>query len=61
VASSAPPEARLEDAGDMVRRIAIRYLASATAQPMRTATARTTPLIRLEPGHVRAWDFADQL
>jgi PPOX class probable F420-dependent enzyme len=54
--------ARLEQAGDAVREIAIRYL----GEPEGTAYAdgmgaSDDTLIRLEPGRLRAWDFADQL
>jgi PPOX class probable F420-dependent enzyme len=55
-------EARLEDAGDMVRRIAIRYLGERGGAAYAEGDgAADTTLIRLEPGIVRAWDFADQL
>jgi PPOX class probable F420-dependent enzyme len=53
-------EARLEDAGDVVRRIAIRYLGERDGATYADSAGDDT-LIRLEPGHVRAWDFADQL
>jgi PPOX class probable F420-dependent enzyme len=53
-------EARLESAGNTVRRIAIRYLGERDGAAYADSGVDDT-LIRLEPGHVRAWDFADQL
>jgi PPOX class probable F420-dependent enzyme len=52
-------EARLEPAGDAVRRIATRYLGEAGAAAY-AESADDDTLIRLEPGRLRAWDFADQ-
>jgi PPOX class probable F420-dependent enzyme len=55
-------EARLEDAADTVRRIAIRYLGERDGAAYADGDgAADDTLIRLEPGDVRAWDFADQL
>ena len=51
-------EARLEDAGDTVRRIAIRYLGERDGAAY-AETAGDDTLIRLEPGRLRAWDFPD--
>jgi PPOX class probable F420-dependent enzyme len=55
-------EVRLEQAGDTVREIAIRYLGErdGTAYADGMGSGDDT-LIRLEPGRLRAWDFADQL
>lgn len=54
-------EARLEDAGDLVRGIAIRYLGEREGAAYAEGTgAGDTTLIRLEPGVLRAWDFSDQ-
>jgi PPOX class probable F420-dependent enzyme len=46
-------------AGDAVRRIASRYL-GAEAGAAYAAGASDDLLIRLEPGALRAWDFADE-
>ena len=46
-------------AGDAVRRIASRYL-GAEAGTAYAASAGDDLLIRLEPGDLRAWDFADE-
>jgi len=51
-------EARLEDAGDTVRRIAIRYLGEREGAAYAESAGDDT-LIRLEPGRLRAWDFPD--
>jgi hypothetical protein len=53
-------EARLEEAGDAVRDIAVRYLGEREGAAY-AETATDDTLIRLEPGRLRAWDFADQL
>jgi PPOX class probable F420-dependent enzyme len=52
-------DARLESSGDAFREIAIRYLGE-EAGTAYAAEVMDETLIRLEPGHVRAWDFADQ-
>jgi PPOX class probable F420-dependent enzyme len=52
-------EVRLEPAGDAVRRIAARYLGE-TGGAAYAEGAGDDTLIRLEPGRLRAWDFADQ-
>jgi PPOX class probable F420-dependent enzyme len=46
-------------AGDVVRRIASRYL-GAGAGAAYAASASDDLLIRLEPGDLRGWDFADE-
>jgi PPOX class probable F420-dependent enzyme len=51
-------ETRLEPAGEAVRRIATRYLGE-TAGTEYAETSGDDTLIRLEPGRLRAWDFAD--
>jgi PPOX class probable F420-dependent enzyme len=53
-------ETRLEPAGDAVRRIAVRYLGEDDGAAYADTSGDDT-LIRLEPGVLRAWDFADQL
>jgi PPOX class probable F420-dependent enzyme len=53
-------EARLStDAADAIRRIATRYLGAEAGAAYADGTSDDT-LIRLEPGHLRAWDFADE-
>jgi PPOX class probable F420-dependent enzyme len=47
------------DAGEAVRRIASRYL-GAEAGAAYAESAGDDLLIRLEPGELRAWDFADE-
>ena|SRR5215469_14382410 len=44
--------------GDAIRRIASRYL-GAEAGAAYADSAGDNLLIRLEPGHLRGWDFAD--
>jgi PPOX class probable F420-dependent enzyme len=53
-------QVRLEDAGDAVRSIATRYLGERDGAAYADSAGDDT-LIRLEPGRLRAWDFADQL
>jgi PPOX class probable F420-dependent enzyme len=54
-------DARLEAApADTVRRIAIRYLGEDEGDAY-TERGEDDTLIRLEPGRLRAWDFADDL
>jgi PPOX class probable F420-dependent enzyme len=53
-------EARLEDGGDTVRAIAVRYLGVQEGNAYADGADDNTR-IRLEPGVLRAWDFADQL
>jgi thiosulfate/3-mercaptopyruvate sulfurtransferase len=52
-------EARLESSGVAFREIAIRYLGEEAGTAYAEQVVDET-LIRLEPGRVRAWDFADQ-
>jgi PPOX class probable F420-dependent enzyme len=52
-------EARLESSGVAFREIAIRYLGEEAGIAYAEQVVDET-LIRLEPGRVRAWDFADQ-
>jgi PPOX class probable F420-dependent enzyme len=47
-------------ARDLVREIAVRYLGAEQGEAYAARDLDDT-LIRLEPGHVRAWDFADDL
>jgi PPOX class probable F420-dependent enzyme len=53
-------EARLEAGGDTVREIAARYLGEREGNAYADSADDNTR-IRLEPGTLRAWDFADQL
>ena len=48
------------DRADVVREIAIRYLGP-EAGTAYAATSADSVLIRLEPGDVRTWDFADEI
>ena len=50
---------RTAGVGDAVARIASRYLGP-QAGAAYAGTARDDLLIRLEPGDLRAWDFADE-
>ncbi len=52
-------EVRLEPVGDAVRRIATRYLGEEGGAAYAESAGDDT-LIRLEPGRLRAWDFADE-
>jgi len=52
-------EARLESSGNAFREIAIRYLGEEAGTAYGEQVVDET-LIRLEPGRLRAWDFADQ-
>jgi PPOX class probable F420-dependent enzyme len=45
---------------DLVREIAVRYMGAEQGEAY-AARAGDDTLIRLEPGHIRAWDFADDL
>ena len=45
---------------DLVREIAVRYMGAKRGEAYAAHDLDDT-LIRLEPGHVRAWDFADDL
>ena len=54
-------DVRLEPApAETVRRIAIRYLGEVEGAAY-TEQGEDDTLIRLEPGRLRAWDFADDL
>ena len=52
-------EARLETIGGAVRRIATRYLGEREGAAY-TQRSEDDTLIRLAPGRLRAWDFADE-
>jgi PPOX class probable F420-dependent enzyme len=52
-------EVRFEDAGDAVRELAVRYLGERDGAAYAESVGENV-LMRLEPGHVRAWDFADE-
>ena len=45
---------------DLVREIAVRYMGAEQGEAY-AARAGDDTLIRLEPGQIRAWDFADDL
>jgi hypothetical protein len=45
--------------GDTARRIAVRYLGSERGEAF-AAGGEGDVLIRLEPGDLRVWDFADE-
>jgi PPOX class probable F420-dependent enzyme len=45
---------------DLVREMAVRYMGAEEGEKY-AARAGDDTLIRLAPGHVRAWDFADDL
>lgn len=49
----------LEDL-DVLRDLAARYLGEEAAEPYVASVTGELILIRLEPGHVRTWDFADE-
>jgi hypothetical protein len=51
--------AELRPAGEAVRRIAVRYLGEAEGAAW-AEQSRDDTLIRLEPGRLRTWDFADE-
>jgi PPOX class probable F420-dependent enzyme len=54
-------EARLlsENASDVQRRIAVRYLGPDQGEAYASQPSGTEVTLRLEPGELRAWDFAD--
>ena len=68
VAESCPPYRGVElttratlsqdDVTETVKRIAVRYLGSVVGQAY-AESALDDIIVRLEPGRVRAWDFAD--
>ncbi len=49
-----------EGAGEAAREIAVRYLGPAAGEAYTAAGLADDIVIRLEPGTVRAWDFADE-
>jgi PPOX class probable F420-dependent enzyme len=49
-----------EDVTTTARRIAARYIGEADAATDTAATAGTDVIVRIEPGHLRVWDFADE-
>lgn len=51
---------RETDLGDAPRDIAVRYLGKEEGEAY-AAGSGDSVLVRLEPGDVRAWDFADEL
>ncbi|MBV8562884.1 MAG: TIGR03618 family F420-dependent PPOX class oxidoreductase [Actinobacteria bacterium] len=55
-------EARLtsEDAGPTLRRISIRYLGPDAGSRYADSWGDDILVVRLEPGVLRAWDFADE-
>jgi PPOX class probable F420-dependent enzyme len=48
------------DRADFVREMSIRYLGQEAGEAY-AADSADSILIRLEPGHLRTWDFADEL
>jgi PPOX class probable F420-dependent enzyme len=57
-------EARLVPEGglDALTSMALRYLGQEAGRAyVELASAADTVLVRLEPGHVRGWDFADDM
>ena len=44
---------------EVVRAMAVRYLGAEEGEAYATGAGDNT-LVRLEPGHLRAWDFADE-
>jgi PPOX class probable F420-dependent enzyme len=55
----ARPTLVVERAHDAAREIAVRYLGVEAGEAY-AATSADDLVIRLDPGHVRAWDFADE-
>jgi PPOX class probable F420-dependent enzyme len=53
------PSLLLEGAHESAREIAVRYLGVEAGEAYAASSADDI-VIRLEPGHVRAWDFADE-
>jgi len=52
---------RGDDHGRMLSRIAVRYLgAERGAAYAKAVAAEAAVVIRIEPGRLRAWDFADE-
>jgi hypothetical protein len=48
------------DRVDAVRDMSVRYLGKEAGEAYAAGSADSV-LVRLEPGHVRTWDFADEL
>jgi PPOX class probable F420-dependent enzyme len=48
------------DRADFVREMSIRYLGQEAGEAYAAGSADSV-LVRLEPGNVRSWDFADEL
>ena len=48
------------DRADVVREMSVRYLGEEAGEAY-AAESSDSILVRLEPGNVRAWDFADEL
>jgi PPOX class probable F420-dependent enzyme len=48
------------DRADFVRDMSVRYLGKEAGEAYAESSADSV-LVRLEPGHVRTWDFADEL
>jgi PPOX class probable F420-dependent enzyme len=48
------------DRADAVREMSVRYLGEEAGEAYAAGSADSV-LVRLEPGHVRTWDFADEL
>jgi hypothetical protein len=53
------PSLIVEGAHEAARDIAVRYLGVEAGEAY-ASTSADDLVIRLEPGHVRAWDFADE-
>lgn len=50
----------MSEAGpEVIREMAVRYLGKEDGEPYAASVGDLT-LIRLEPGHIRAWDIADE-
>ena len=47
------------DTPEIIREMATRYLGKEAGEAYAAASSDLT-LIRLEPGHIRTWDFADE-
>jgi PPOX class probable F420-dependent enzyme len=48
------------DFSDLVREMAVRYLGREGGEAYAATASGDSVLIRLEPGRVRTWDFADE-
>jgi PPOX class probable F420-dependent enzyme len=49
-----------EDGRDTLRRIAVRYLGDREAEAYVAGATWEDVVLRLEPGHLRVWDFVDE-